>query len=951
MLISFVVCDLETTGLSPRQDEIIEIGMALVENGEIAASYHSLVRPSRKLPVSIRRLTGLDDQMLASCPELPEVLPRALEFLGGHPLVGHNVSFDKGFLEEAAGPLKNPSYDTLELARVVFPFSPGFSLGALCRFLNIKNEKEHRALSDTLATVELYGKLVDALKELDARVILQVIAFLAQAGSSWVKPLSGALKNLTGGCAQRKIGEKVVCTNPEFGQTEQYIMTTAPKEAVLLPEQEELPSLFEAKGPLASNLADYEYRPQQEQMVRAVCGALSGQKYLLMEAGTGTGKSIAYLIPALHWAITRGERVVVSTRTINLQEQLWLKDIPGLLGALSWPCKAALVKGRSNYLCLRRWFSVQAAANCRPDEAAFYARVQVWAAATATGDRSELFISSFEMDYWSNICSDSENCLGMRCRWFKGQCYVAKAHRAAEAANLIITNHSQLFSDIRMENKVLPAYGPLVIDEAHHLEDIATEQLGRQVSWAAVRRWTGAVSRFLSQLDVLVPSGDFEIWRQTRQEARNTLALLVHEAQFFFEAARVLVISRSSSDYQGSDRWTLRIKRTGLENRVVFLEAEYSNLEYRFGELLDCLHKLYGILETWLQGGASEYWSGLSAEIDQHLSCGRGLAADLAFVMFCRENNFVYWAEAAEEAYGCSLHAVPIQVGEILNEQLFKTKETVVLTSATLSAGGSFEHFKERTGLDLLPAERLIELKVDSPFSYSDQSLLCIARDMPSPYGVPGGDYFEALLESLTGLIKAVQGKTLILFTSHQALREVHRRLKDFCEEENLYLLAHNIDGGRSRLVEAFRKSERAVLLGASSFWEGIDIPGEALSCVVIVKLPFWAPGIPVIEARLEELAGRGKDGFLRYSLPQAVIKFKQGFGRLIRTMRDRGVVVVLDPRLLNKRYGRHFLISLPVKTHFRGDTWMIKDKVAQWLKYPAAHPGTQGPKDVTFGA
>ena len=460
MLGSFVVCDLETTGLSPRQDEIIEIGMALVEKGEVAASYHSLVRPSRKLPVSIRRLTGLDDQMLASCPELGEVLPSALGFLGDYPLVGHNVAFDRGFLEEAAGPLKNQSYDTLELARVVLPFSPGFSLGALCRFLGIKNEKEHRSLSDVLATVELYGKLVEALKRLDSRVILQVIAFLSQAGSSWVKPLSVALEDLTGGSAQKGTGEPAACVNPESGWSEQYIIKTAPAETSFLPENEELPSLFEAKGPLALKLADYEYRPQQEQMVRAVSSALLGRKYLLMEAGTGTGKSISYLIPALHWALTRGERVVISTRTINLQEQLWSKDIPGLLGALAWPCKAALVKGRSNYLCLRRWSGVQAAANSRPEEASFYARVQVWAAATATGDRSELNISSFEQDYWSNICSDSESCLGMRCRWFKGPCYVTKAHRAAEAANLIITNHSLLFSDIRMENKVLPDYGP-----------------------------------------------------------------------------------------------------------------------------------------------------------------------------------------------------------------------------------------------------------------------------------------------------------------------------------------------------------------------------------------------------------------------------------------------------------------------------------------------------------
>jgi ATP-dependent DNA helicase DinG len=936
MLDSFVVCDLETTGLSPQQHEIIEIGMVRVENREITASFHSLVRPEQKLPVNIRRLTGLDDSQLKTSPGLPEVLPPALAFLHDYPLVGHNVAFDKSFLEAAAGPLKNPVYDTLELSRILLPDSPGYRLGVLCRFLGIENQNEHRSLSDVLATVELYRSLVSAVAKLDAQVLLQLNSFLQRANSSWAAPLALMIRQVAGQNMNAKITGPVFFSFPARNVAESFSPGRQQQETGFsepFPESSELPSLLAAGGMLATRLESYEYRPQQQKMVCAVSRALEEQKYLLMEAGTGTGKSMAYLIPVLHWAIKNDQRVVISTRTINLQEQLWEKDVPTLLGVLSWPCKAALVKGRQNYLCLRRWLNTLTAGNWTPEEASFYARVLVWATGTATGDKAELNLNMSEQDSWVQICADSEGCLGARCRWFKGACYVTRAHRAAEAAKLIITNHSLLLSDVRVENKVLPAYGPLVIDEAHHLEDAATEQLGRQVTWSAVRRWLGAVNRLLTRLGALVPPDDVVLWQRTIKKAQDIRQQAAQAADIFFNALCALVIARADAGNQEMDRWTLRLRPTAKEREAPFLEAEYANLKLGWASLSEYLHRLVNMLEEW--SSASESWGGFYSEVDQQFSTGSGLGVDLGFILACGEDNYVYWIDATRgnDTGSCSLHAVPVQIGEILYEQLFQQKDTIVLTSATLTVEGSFQHFMERTGLDLVSQDGLLQLQVDSPFSYERQSLLCVVRDVPLQNEVSEEEYLEALLATLSDLIRTVQGKTLVLFTSHRVLKETYRRLKGICEEADIYLLAHNINGSRSRLVEEFRNNERAVLLGASSFWEGIDIPGEALSCVVIVKLPFWAPSIPVIEARIEELTRQGKDGFRHFSLPQAVIRFKQGFGRLIRTMRDRGVVVVLDHRIVNKQYGRRFLNSLPIRSHIRGDTAMVNKRIAQWLQ------------------
>ncbi|OPX91938.1 MAG: hypothetical protein A4E52_00265 [Pelotomaculum sp. PtaB.Bin013] len=351
--------------------------------------------------------------------------------------------------------------------------------------------------------------------------------------------------------------------------------------------------------------------------------------------------------------------------------------------------------------------------------------------------------------------------------------------------------------------------------------------------------------------------------------------------------------------------------------------------------LSETVQKLSEIMDLW--SISAEVWTEQARDLLQISQSGLALTDDLFFILESADEEFVYWADIEFWAGGllkhCSLSAAPINVGEMLYELFYKNKKTVVFTSATLSVNGTFDHFIERVGLNYLPAGRLAEAHFDSPFIYERQALLCINRDLPVPGEVASDLYLEELGNVIAKLVSVTHGKTLVLFTSHMILRETYNRLKPKLEIMDIYLLGHGIDGSRTRILEEFRSSERAVLFGASSFWEGVDIPGEALTCVVMVKLPFWSPKVPVIEARLEDLARRERDGFKTFSIPQAVIRFKQGFGRLIRSGSDRGCVVVLDARILEKSYGRQFLRSLPLKNHIRGGTDMITRKLSDWFR------------------
>lgn len=930
---NYVVCDLETTGLNPMTDKIIEIGMVRVQQGEIAGTYHTMVNPGMPLPLKIKRITGIDDSDLINAPTMAGVMNDVIDYIGDDAIVGHNIRFDLDFLAAARGiPLINPHLDTVELARLVLPDAPGYRLGSLCALLKIDTPGCHRALNDAEATAGLMVSLVRKIRDLDPGILIQLNKLLHEAHSEWTGLVNEYLKVLFKTFPNKKISPGFFLKRAAEKESQCQKPARGPSagEKIIL-KQDDVVSLLKDDGPLSGVIPAYEYRPQQEAMVRAVTTALNEGRFLLMEAGTGVGKSVAYLLPAIMWSILNKERVLVATHTINLQEQLWFKDIPMLAEIIKEPFHVALAKGRQNYICLRRWFGVLDSPH-QPEEAAFFARVLLWLGVTETGDRSELNSSPVEGDIWLTICGETEGCLGPRCQYQK-DCFLNKARKNAESADLIITNHSLLFSDIKADNRVLPSFGPLIIDEAHHLEESATTHLGIQFNRKSFNRWLWIAGKALAKLAEKAPPSDGAKWILLLKSAQETRMEVVEAARLFFEQLYDTVsgsVSDTEYPYSGI---SLRLPFTG-DSYEVFLENGRrceQLLRVFAGEIKACVD----LMEIWAL--AEEAWAGLVRDTANIGQTGEALAGDLHYILENSDTGFVYWAElelnSRSANRNCSLYAAPVDVGSLLYERLFKNKDTVILTSATLTVSECFDHIIERTGLNNLSEQRLIKAHFDSPFSYDSQAMLCINRDLPVQGAADENVYMEKLEDALYKLIVTTGGRALVLFTSHRILREAYRRLKPSLEIQDICLLGHGIDGSRSRLLEEFKGKGRTALFGSLSFWEGIDVPGDALTCVIIVKLPFSSPSVPIIEARLEDLARQGKDGFRVLSVPQAVIRFKQGFGRLIRSSSDRGCVIVLDGRVLNRSYGRQFLVSLPIKRHIRGGIDFINKKVAEWLE------------------
>ncbi|MEG6615567.1 helicase C-terminal domain-containing protein [Peptococcaceae bacterium 1198_IL3148] len=923
---TYVSLDLETTGVNHQVDKIIEVGLVKLVDGEVKDCYHTLVNPGVKLPVKIKRLTGLNDENLSDKPIINEILPDIIDFIGDFPLIGHNVMFDRDFLATALGstttnPIPNQLYDTLDLAKFVLPDAPNHRLTTLCKVCNIDLSQQHRAYADALGAALLAVELLRRLSVFELPLLRDLITLLEVNGSPWCGVIEDMAKHAAKEIANRKISS-ISGLKPIMDEFSVGLFEEEEDERDVLPlNEDDVVNCLGDNGLLSRTIERYEYRPQQIAMAKSVTQSLNDDIYMLAEAGTGTGKSMAYLVPAVLWAQKNNRRVVISTHTINLQEQLWNKDIPLLQSLPDFNFKAALVKGRSNYICLRRWYAELSSPNLKVRDAGFYARILVWLTTTETGDRTELNINWQEVDLWNNICAESDGCLGKRCGFFHRTCFVSRMKKRAENANIIIANHSLVCADIKADNRVLPPYKVLIFDEAHHLESTATDHLGTIVTKVGITRWLGLVNKTTARLNNMPAPGNHEQWVDRLNKLKELQFQVKEATEVFFELmAELLVNSSEANDI----RYTLRLK-PGFD--LTNYKIDIENLVQRIKTLSAAMMQVAEDMEGHLLVEENE----TSKEIALLAENGFSLATDIEFTCDCSNNDNVYWLDGYLANSGqvyISLHAAPVEVGTLLHSLLYVYKDTIIFASATLTVDGSFNHFIERNGLNLVDPERLVEIKVDSPFQYDDQSLLYIIDNFPDQRSIPEPQYLNLLAETIGDLATLVGGRTLVLFTAHKILKKVYYQLKPSMEEQDILLLGHDIDGSRTRLVEEFKQNNKAVLFGASSFWEGLDIPGESLSCVILVKLPFWPPNAPLVAARTEALYKNNKDGFYHFSLPEAIIKFKQGFGRLIRTKYDRGAVIVLDRRIVDKKYGRKFLNSLPISTYMRGDKQLMLSKV-----------------------
>ncbi|MCL2496901.1 MAG: hypothetical protein FWF04_05745, partial [Clostridiales bacterium] len=661
------------------------------------------------------------------------------------------------------------------------------------------------------------------------------------------------------------------------------------------------------------------------------------------EAGTGTGKSLAYLLPAALYALNSGQRVAVSTQTINLQEQLLQKDIPLLEKLLQHTVRAVVLKGRANYLCWRMYRSQlrHPGENMRY----FLMRLASWLPHSNGGDSGELNLTSHDKWRWQRVCASSENC-DAACPYFKSGCFVNRARRETEKADIFILNHSLLIANAAMESGFLPELPNLIIDEAHHLERAAEDQLTGQVDFYTLLRLLGRLRRrergksgglLESLIRQAMPLAETETKKQAINSRLAALDEVIEQAVRQAEQFFGLLQQHFMADAFTDGYFPARLRLLPQHRRALSWSA-IDNLGQGLAAMLSELSRSCVLFSELLQNLAGESSAELNGreELISVAALCNGFAATLADIMAGSDDmgpeNMVCWLEFTDKDKLPSLNAAPIELGEILKERLFSHTESLVFTSATITSADSFKYFKKRLGLDLLdmPPDELV---VASPFFYRDQALLGICTSLPdwSKSGELAAQ--EALAGALLQLLSASRGRALVLFTSHIQLKAVYGLLREPLREQGVTVLAHGISGDPARLLRRLHREPNCCILGANSFWEGVDVIGSALSLVVVVRLPFWPPNTPTIAARLERIEAEGGSSFYEYSLPQAIIRFKQGFGRLIRSTEDTGVFIVLDRRVNEKSYGRFFRKSLPEMKQVLGSAAELAQHITIWLR------------------
>ncbi|MGD9561632.1 MAG: ATP-dependent DNA helicase [Pyrinomonadaceae bacterium] len=637
-------------------------------------------------------------------------------------------------------------------------------------------------------------------------------------------------------------------------------------------QQDYLEKVFGQGGLIARFHDKYEYRAGQVAMADAVTKAFEEKRHLLVEAGTGTGKTLAYLIPAISAAIKRKKRIVISTGTKNLQEQLMEKDIPFLQKTLPGKFTAAYMKGRSNYACIYRIHK----ADNQPildglDQLGYFDRVSRWSRETQTGDRRELVDLPEDLSFWGRINAKGETCIGQKCPDFD-PCFITRMRANADSADIIVVNHHLFFADLSVRGsqfgKVIPDYAAVVFDEAHLIEDIAADYFGFQVSNFQIDE--------LARDAAMLPIADAVATREIDKIASKIGGLSEHFWIRFTQA-------------RGEGRFPLYAD--AFAQRTAKGETQPTPL----GEACFALDGAMQRLESSLAAFAESV-----PEADSLLRRTRQARFDLDFIVTQAERNYVYWLE--KRGKGMFLRASPVDVSELLREKLFDKVETCILTSATLSSNGTFDFIRDRLGLD---SAKTRGFEAPSAFDYEKQSVLYLPRAMPDPRSP---EFTQLAAGEIVKILKATDGRAFVLCTSYQSMNAlfeiVSSRVGFTCF----------VQGSMSKagLLDRFRETPNAVLFATSSFWQGVDVQGDQLSCVIIDKLPFAVPSDPVVAARSRFIDENGGRSFFDYSVPQAIITLKQGIGRLIRSTTDRGVIAILDPRLRTKRYGRDFLQSLP---------------------------------------
>ncbi|MFH1186520.1 MAG: helicase C-terminal domain-containing protein, partial [Chloroflexota bacterium] len=895
------------------------------KGNRVEAEWSSLINPRRHVPEFITSLTGIDDAMLRQAPSFRDVAPAIKSFIGDSRVLGHNIRFDLSFLQRGMPLASNHVVDTYQLAAVLLPSAGRYNLGALGKELGVLLPATHRALDDARVTHAVYVRLLELARQLPAQLVEEIVR-LGQhlewdAASVFREVLRVRADEASSGrraWKPRSPGRQDLPPSLEIPETPIKLDTDA------------VAAVLEHGGAFSRHFATYEKRPEQVDMLRAVTEALSRGRHLMVEAGTGVGKSFAYLIPAALFALRNNTRVLISTNTINLQDQLIRKDIPDLEAALGVDVRAAVLKGRANYLCPRRFDNARRFGPRSDTELRVLAKVLVWQLSDPSGDRSGISLNgNAERDVWIRLSAEDEGCTTETClKRTGGECPFHMAKNAAQSAHLLIVNHALLLSDVAAEGKVLPEYSYLIVDEGHHLESATTGALSFRITQSELERMLkeigGSGSGILGHLVTIahraLGPADLGLLQPRVTRATDMAFRIEQLTREFYDRLSDFAAGQREQDQPSPYAWQARIlpaTRTlpGWDTVEIAWDAAGESLRL----LIASLSEIHEAAAAMYAAGTEDLEDVIS---DLSTACHRLAEAELQIsaIIGRPSPDQVYWIEVRPSGNGLSLNAAPLRVGPLIEKVLWHEKASIVLTSATLTAHGEFQYLRSTLG-----ADEADEMQLGSPFDYENSTLLFVANDIPEP-NAP--QYQPALHRALIAAARAAGGRTLALFTSYAALKKAAQAISAPLAREEILVYEHGEGASPNVLLESFKAAERAVLLGTRSFWEGVDVPGEALSVLFIAKLPFDVPTDPLIAARSETF----EDPFRDYLVPEAILKFRQGFGRLIRRASDRGVVAILDRRVISKQYGRLFLDSVPRCTMRQGPSANIGQEITKWL-------------------